>query len=167
MKKDGIVTVGVDDFLQHVAGRITRVELKKPGEYVKKGERLLTLIQNGKQLNIYSPLSGTIMAHNKELYRDASLVNAAPYADGWVYRIEPANWLRDIQFLSMAEKYKTWLKVEFSRLKDFFAVELNVNSPEYANVVLQDGGALKDNILAELGPEVWEDFQTQFIDCVR
>jgi hypothetical protein len=35
---------------------------------------------------------------------------------------------------------------------------------DYAQVVLQDGGALKDHALADFGPEVWEDFQVKFID---
>jgi hypothetical protein len=30
--------------------------------------------------------------------------------------------------------------------------------------MLQEGGELRDGILADLGPEVWEDFQTNFID---
>ena len=34
-------------------------------------------------------------------------------------------------------------------------------------LVLQDGGELSDNILSNLGPEVWEDFQTKFIDPSR
>ena len=38
---------------------------------------------------------------------------------------------------------------------------------EYAHVVLQDGGSIHDNILAEFGPEVWEDFQTNFIDSSK
>jgi hypothetical protein len=67
----------------------------------------------------------------------------------------------------MAEKYKTWIHNEFSRLKDFFATIINSNSIEYAFVTLQDGGALKDNILADLGPEVWDDFQTKFIDITK
>ncbi|MBL7970178.1 MAG: hypothetical protein JNL03_01550, partial [Prolixibacteraceae bacterium] len=73
----------------------------------------------------------------------------------------------EIQYLSMAEKYKEWLKNEFSRLRDFFATELKVDSAEYAYAVLQDGGALKDNVLADLGPEVWEDFQVRFIDSSK
>jgi hypothetical protein len=63
----------------------------------------------------------------------------------------------------MAEKYKTELKKEFQRLKDFLVSALKVYEPEYA-MILQDGGALKDNILGEFGPEVWDDFQTKFID---
>lgn len=167
MKKDGTVKVGIDDFLQHITGTITRIEMKNAGEKIRKGELLLTLIRKGKQLNIYSPVSGTIKTQNKNLETHSSLINSAPYADGWVYEIEPTNWLLEIQFMTMAEKYGEWLKNEFSRLKDFFAVEIKADTPEYAMVILQDGGALKDNILADLGPEVWEDFQTKFIDTSR
>jgi len=162
MKKDGSVKIGIDDFLQHVTGTITRIEMKNPGEKMKKGDKLLTIIQKGKQLTVYSPISGTILTQNKALISNSSLINTAPYSEGWVYMIEPANWLREIRFLSMAEKYSTWLKDEFSRLKDFFAIALK--TPEFAHVVYQDGGSMKDSLLADLGPEVWEDFQTKFLD---
>lgn len=167
MRKDGSVRIGLDDFMQHVTGPITRVDLKKEGEKIRKGEQLLTISQKGKQMNIYAPLSGTIKAKNKLLKTDSSLINTSPYTEGWIYLIEPTNWTREIQLLSVAEKYKTGLKDEFSRLKDFFASEFKANEPRYDFVVLQDGGALKNNILADLGPEVWEDFQTRFMDCVR
>jgi len=167
MEKDGSVKVGIDDFLQHVTGPLSRIGMKPAGVKVKKGEPLLTIIQNGKHLTIYSPVSGTIISSNETLMTNSATINAAPYTDGWVYMIEPSNWIREIQFLSMAEQYRTWLKDEFSRLKDFIASALKVNTPEYAHVVLQDGGVLKDSILAEFGPEVWEDFQTNFIDNTK
>jgi hypothetical protein len=33
--------------------------------------------------------------------------------------------------------------------------------------MLQDGGEIKDGVLSDLSPEVWEDFQTNFIDPSR
>jgi hypothetical protein len=141
--------------------------MKDIGDIIKKGELLITIIRKGKQLNIYSPVSGTVTAQNRTLVTDSSLINSSPYSDGWVYLIEPSNWIREIQFMNMAEKYKTWLTEEFTRLKDFFAMIAKANTPEYAFVAYQDGGALKDNVLADLGPEIWEDFQTKFIDKVR
>ncbi len=167
MEKDGSVKIGIDDFLQHITGPLSRVGLKPAGVKVKKGDPLLTIIQNGKHLTIYSPVTGTITASNKTLINNSSAINTAPYTEGWVYMIEPTNWLWEIQFLTMADQYKTWLKDEFTRLKDFLATALKVNTPEYAHVVLQDGGALKDSVLSDLGPEVWEDFQTKFIDNTR
>ncbi|MCF8297818.1 MAG: hypothetical protein K9J13_09770 [Saprospiraceae bacterium] len=166
MEKDGIARIGIDDFLNHITGPITRIKMKNQGDKIKKGEQILSIIQNGKQLNIYSPISGTITAQNKIIEKKSSLINSSPYSDGWVYLIEPTNWLREIQFLFMEKKYKEWLKNEFSRLKDFLSVYVNPYTVDYAHV-LQDGGELKDNILTNLKPEVWEDFQTNFIDTSR
>lgn len=163
MEKDGLVKIGIDDFLQHVTGPITQTKMKNNGEKITKGKQLLTIIQNGKQLNINSPISGTIIERNEALTVKASKINYSPYSDGWVYMIEPSNWLKEIQLLSMAEKYKEWLKNEFPRLKDFLAAFVKANTIENS-LVFQDGGALKDGILADLGPEIWEDFQTNFIN---
>ena len=164
MDKNGGVRVGIADFLQHVTGPITRVKLKIPGERIKKGEKIMSIIQKGKQLNIYSPVSGIIREQNTALLGDSSALNLAPYSDGWVYEIEPTNWLKEIQQLFMGNKYQNWLKNEFSRLKDFMAASLSNRTVEHAHLVLQDGGELKDWVLEECGPEVWEDFQTNFID---
>lgn len=163
MEKDGLVRIGINDFLQHITGPLTRVKMKIVGDKVRKGKTVLSIIQNGKQLNIYAPISGVIKEQNTLLESDSSVINSSPYSEGWVYRIEPTNWLKENQFLLLGNKYKERLQDEFSRLKDFLAASVNPKSLEYAQV-LQDGGALKDGILEDLGPEVWEDFQTNFID---
>lgn len=167
MEEDGNVKVGVDDFLQHITGTLTRITMKAPGEKVRKGEKILTIARDGKQLNIYAPISGMIKEQNKSLLTHSWLINSSPFNEGWVYLIEPKNWVREIQFLFMVEKYKEWLNDEFARLKDFFAASARSNKMVYAHIVLQDGGELTDHVLADMGPEVWEDFQSGFIDTSR
>ena len=167
MEKDGNVKVGIDDFLQHITGTLTRITMKASGDKIRKGEKIVSIIHDGKQLNIYAPISGTILEYNKSLISDASLINSSPFSEGWVYLIEPKNWVREMQFLFMDEKYKEWLKDEFSRLKDFFAASVMSNRSVYAQIILQDGGELTDNVLADLEPEVWEDFQSKFIDTSK
>jgi glycine cleavage system H lipoate-binding protein/ABC-type phosphate transport system substrate-binding protein len=167
MEKDGLVSIGIDDFLQHITGPITRIEMKSAGERIKKGELLFSIIQSGKQLNMYAPVSGVIKSQNESLLGNSSFLNHSPYSDGWVYRIEPSNWFKEMQMLDRAEKYRTWLNAEFSRLKDFMAAILKPESPEYAHVVLQDGGEMKEGVLSGFGPEVWEDFQANFIDTFK
>ena len=76
MEEDGLVKIGIDDFLQHITGPLTRVKLKSPGERVKKGKYILSIIQEGKQLEVYAPVSGTIKEHNKILETDSSLINS-------------------------------------------------------------------------------------------
>lgn len=167
MEKDGNITVGIDDFLQRVTGPINRIEMKSTGEKIKKGDLLFSIVQKGKQLNLYAPVSGIIKKQNDALIADTSLINKSPYTLGWVYLIEPSNWFKEIQFLEMATKYRKWISTEFSRVKDFLAANLNPDSLAYAHVVLQDGGALKDGILTDFGPEAWEDFQTNFLDTYK
>ena len=64
MEQNGIVKVGIDDFLQHITGTITRIKMKNEGERVKKGDQILSIIQNGKQFNLYAPVSGIIREKN-------------------------------------------------------------------------------------------------------
>ena len=167
MEKNGIVKIGIDDFLQHVTGTISKIKMRQIGEKIRKGDKILTLIKDGKQLNIYAPVSGTIKEQNKALETDASILNSSPYSDGWVYMLEPKNWMREIEFLFMGDKTKKWLKEEFTRLKEYFSSSARSNSSVYAHIVLQDGGEITDNVLADLAPEIWEDFQTKFIDTSR
>jgi glycine cleavage system H lipoate-binding protein/ABC-type phosphate transport system substrate-binding protein len=167
MEKDGNVSIGIDDFLQHVTGPITRVEMRSPGEKVKKGEFLFSIVQSGKRLSLYSPVSGIIKQQNEMLKEDASIINSSPYSDGWIYRIEPSNWFVEVKFMDMADKYKKWINTEFSRMKDFLAATLKPDSLEYSHVVLQDGGIVKEGVLADFGPEVWDDFQTNFLEIYK
>jgi len=167
MERNGLVRIGIDDFLQHVTGTITRITMKEDGDFVRRGEKILTVIKFGKQLSLYSPVSGTIKARNLKLEENSSLVNTSPFADGWVYLVEPTNWLRELQFMWMGEKYRDWLKDEFTRLRSFFEGTLKVNHASHEYAILQDGGELRDNLLADMGPEVWEEFQRKFIDLSR
>jgi len=167
MEKDGQVKIGIDDFLQHITGLITQVKMKTVGEKVRKGEKIFTIIREGKQLEIYSPVSGYIKQYNEDLLLSPQRLNSSPYSDGWVYQIEPSNWLRETRFMFMSDKFRDWLDDEFTRLKDFLATSANSNSLVYNHIVLQDGGELTDNVLADLGPEVWEDFQTNFLDASK
>jgi len=164
MEKEGKVKIGVDDFLQHTMGKITRIEIKAPGSEVKRGERLATLIQNGKKLDIYSPLSGIISEVNEELSARPALINADPYSGGWIYKIEPANWIKETKRYFMGDNYLEWLNKEFSRLKDFIASAVRQKDLNYSQVVLQDGGQIKEGLMENFGPDVWEELQRRFID---
>jgi len=164
MEKEGNVRVGIDDFLQHVTGRITRVELKKTGDRVRKGEAFLSLVQDGKKLEIQSPVSGIIKAHNPEMAMNPALLNTSPFSDGWVYEVEPANWLKEIQAFVMGDKYREWIRTEFYRLKDFLSSGLEPLKASGREPVLQDGGAVRDGVMECFGPEAWEEFQSRFIN---
>jgi glycine cleavage system H lipoate-binding protein len=164
MENDGMVRVGMDGFIGHLAGNTSKVVSKSIGEKVAKGDRIITLVCNGKQMELRSPISGTIRTFNTSLENG---INPDSITENWVYNIEPANWKRDSQFMIMYDQYRLWLKDEFARLRDFLATAVNAHAPQYAQIALQDGGELREGLFAELGPEVWEDFQYGFLDSLR
>ncbi len=167
MESSGLVRVGIDDFILHVTGTITRIEMKDPGETIKKGDTLCKISQHGKQLRLYAPVSGVIKARNPLLSGDASLINRFPYTQGWIYEVEPANWLREIGFMQMAMKYREWIRTEFARLRDFIASATRMHPAGSHAMVLQDGGTVVDHLLEGMDPEIWEDFQSNFLDTNR
>ena len=167
MEPDGMVNVGVDDFMKRVTGAITQIKFREPGERIRKGEKLFTLVHEGKQLDIYSPITGFIREQNQVLLKSPAKLNTISVTEGWIYKIEPANWLKDTGFMFMVEKYREWLDDEFTRLKDFLANTANNNQLVYQHIVLQDGGELKDEVLADMGPDIWEEFQTRFINVSK
>ncbi len=166
MEKNGEVRVGIDDFMQHVTGKITDITMKKTGETVKKGQPLVTLKQNGKQVTLFAPVSGTIKVKNNSLINEPEKINQSPYAEGWLYLMEPTNWLRDSALLDMAEKYKLWVVAEYTRLKDFLGRALKPT--EITGVaVFQDGGEIRDGVMEEMSPQVWEEFQQRYINTSK
>jgi glycine cleavage system H lipoate-binding protein len=166
MNDDGRVSIGLDDFLQHVVGRITNVKFVEPGSFVKKGDPIVTIEQDGKDLTLYAPISGTISASNRHIGLNAELINSDPYHDGWIYKIEPANWKEEITSLTPGRDAFSWLKDEMVRLKDFiaFATQKNSNAPA---MVMQDGGTIKVRALENSRTETWNDFQNEFINASK
>ncbi|PKP53060.1 MAG: hypothetical protein CVT92_05675 [Bacteroidetes bacterium HGW-Bacteroidetes-1] len=163
MEKDGMVKIGMDAFMQHILGPVSRIQMLKDGEQIAKGEAFATIIQEGKQVVLRSPITGSIVAKNDAIISGDN----NEIIDNWIYKIEPRNWKREIQFMLMVDQYIDWMKDEFVRFKDFLARTLHKHSPQYVNVVFQDGGELKEGLMSELGPEIWEDFQNQFLNTTK
>jgi len=166
MEKNGEVKIGLNDFFPSITGQLTGVKLKSQHETVTKGEVLLSIIQEGKQLDIKAPVSGTIKELNTNLLHNASLLNFSPYDEGWAYKIEPNNWLRETEFLLRADTFKSWFNLEYLRFKDFLAIVKIPDETLQPLMVLQEGGEIKKSVLKDFEPEVWEDFQLHFIDSI-
>lgn len=165
LERSGIAKVGMDDFFQHVTGKVDFSYLKNPGDFLKKGEIFSEISQGGKQLKLFSPISGKIMETNPLLYEDSQVLNEDPYEKGWFYTIKPSNWMAEIKSYLIAEDATQWANNELERFKEFLTGRpFKDHVSEQSVVMLQDGGELRDNILSELPNEVWIDFQKEFIN---
>jgi glycine cleavage system H protein len=138
--------------------------MKHKGDFMFKGELMAQIDQDGKTLDITSPISGKIMKANSGIIDNPEIVNEDPYGDGWVYLIQPTDWIMETNTYYLSENAVAWSKRELVRFKDFLGETMRKYSPETSMVILQDGGELRDKPLSELPGEVWHDFQKSFLN---
>ena len=67
------------------------VDLPEVGREVAAGDDCAVAESVKAASDIYSPLSGEIIAVNEELDGSPELVNSAPYGEGWLFRIKANN----------------------------------------------------------------------------
>jgi len=84
----GVATVGVSDYAQQKLGDVVFVGEISVGATVKAGE-ILTSVESVKAASdIYSPVSGKVVAVNHEVITKPELINTDPYGAGWLAKIE-------------------------------------------------------------------------------
>lgn len=164
MQEDGNVKIGIDDFMQNITGKLTKVILRNNNTMVKKGEKFVTIIQDGKRLELKAPISGIIKQYNELLIVKPDAVNLSPYEKGWLYIIEPQNWEKDSTLMLRGAAYMKWIDTEMLRLKEFLTNIFRQDVTTLQHVVLQDGGEIARYPLENMNPEGWADFQSQFIE---
>ncbi len=91
VEADGLATVGITDHAQHALGDIVFVELPEPGRSVAKGEACAVVESVKAASDIYAPLSGTVAEHNPAIVEDPALVNQAPEAAAWFFKLRLAD----------------------------------------------------------------------------
>lgn len=160
---NGEAKVGVDNLLLHFTGNVSIENTKTPGEIINKGDLMTRISHNGKNLRIFSPVSGQIRETNSRLTGNYELIKDDPYRL-WIYTIKPINWKAETNTYYLAEEATIWMLHELVRFKDFMAAAVAKHIPEPSGIVLQDGGELLDQPLAELPEEIWQEFQDQFLN---
>ena len=85
----GPVRVGITHYAQDALGDIVYVQLPDEGTRVQAGDSMGEIESTKSVSEIYAPVSGTIVARNATLADEPELINAEPYAAGWLVEIAP------------------------------------------------------------------------------
>jgi glycine cleavage system H protein len=98
----GTIRMGITDFAQGALGDIVYVQMPKVGEAVV-ADKVCGEVESTKSVSeIFSPVSGTVVAINDALTSAPELVNSDPYGAGWLAEIsvsgEPTGLLTAAQY---------------------------------------------------------------------
>jgi len=85
--ENGVATIGITDFAQGELGDIVFVELPEVGKSFNAGDTFGTIEAVKTVTDLFSPISGNIVAINEGLDNDTGKVNSDPYGDGWLVKI--------------------------------------------------------------------------------
>jgi len=91
LDSDGTVTIGISDHAQGALGDLVFVEVPEVGKSLTKGGAAAVVESVKAASDVYSPLSGEVVAANDALGSSPELVNSDPYGAGWLFKIKPSN----------------------------------------------------------------------------
>ena len=88
---NGVYTVGITEHAQELLGDMVFVDLPEVGREVTAGEDCAVAESVKAASDIYSPISGEIVAVNGELEGSPELVNSEPYGTGFLFQIKASD----------------------------------------------------------------------------
>ena len=91
VESDGTVTVGISDHAQGALGDLVFVEVPEVGKTLNKGDAAAVVESVKAASDVYSPVSGEVVAANDALSGSPELVNTDPYGAGWLFKVKPSN----------------------------------------------------------------------------
>jgi glycine cleavage system H protein len=80
--------IGITDYAQDQLGDIVFVELPDVGDSLDKGAEFGTVESVKAVSELYTPVSGEIVAINEALEDAPELINNTPYSDGWMIEVK-------------------------------------------------------------------------------
>lgn len=107
--EDGIVTVGITDHAQNALGDVVYVELPDIGDILAATQEAGVVESVKAASDIYSPVSGEVIAINEVLEESPETINGDPYNDGWFYKIRISD-ASEFESLLDADEYRASLE---------------------------------------------------------
>jgi len=101
-ESDGSVRIGITDYAQDALGDIVYVQLPEVGESVTAGSAVGELESTKSVSDVYSPVTGEVVARNDSLDATPELVNTDPYGAGWLFEVAVADGDGGVEMLDAA-----------------------------------------------------------------
>src|SRR6202790_1985806 len=103
---DGAVEIGISDHAQSALGDLVFVEVPEAGRAVRAGEACAGGESVKAAPEVYSPVSGKVIAGNAALASQPELLNQDPYVAGWLFRVQMNSPLEEAALMSAADYAK-------------------------------------------------------------
>jgi glycine cleavage system H protein len=107
IEDNGQVTVGISDHAQSLLGDLVYVELPNVGDDVTQGAAVAVVESVKAASDVYSPVSGKVVAVNAALADKPETINEDAYGEGWILVVQPDDMEQFNELLSPDEYSET------------------------------------------------------------
>lgn len=149
-----LVRIGIDDFAAKLAGHIDSITLPQRGQWIRQGQKVLTLQRDGSTVEMLSPIEGTVTDVNDTVLGKPGLAHSDPYGEGWLLKVESPDAKTNFRNLLGGALARWWTEEAASRLQR--------RMPGVLDAVAQDGGVAIDNLTADMPAQEWAATAKEF-----
>jgi len=153
-ERKNVVRVGADEFAAALLGKIEKIELPKPGAWVRQGQKILSFYRDGVKTEMVSPTEGEIMEVNAELLNNPAVLRQDPYGKGWLLSVHVPDEENTGRNLVPKRLIADWMRDAVERLYSA--------QPVLAGAVAADGGRPADDVFAALPDANWKEMTGEF-----
>lgn len=152
----GRVRVGVDDFAMRMLGPQDEIKLPKLGDNLEQNRPQATLYRDAHEADTLSPIDGKVLAVNSKITSQARLANQAPYTDGWLMVLQPANLRKNLKNLLFGTESLAWMDDEANRLAALLSEETDYQ-------LAATGGEAISDIFGAIPNIGWDRLVNEFL----
>jgi glycine cleavage system H protein len=149
-----LARVGIDDFGARLAGKIDSITLPKRGQWIRQGQKFVTIMRDGQKAELLSPVEGEVTSVNEALLKDAALMNGDPYGAGWLVSVISPDMATNFRNLLNGSLARKWMQEAANRLQ--------MRVPALAGAVAQDGGVAVHDLTVHLPTTKWAEITSEF-----
>jgi glycine cleavage system H protein len=153
-ERKNTVRFGADEFAAALAGRVDSIDLPKPGQWIRQGQKVLSLHRGGQKTDMVSPTEGEVMEINTEVLENPALLREDPYGRGWLVSVHVPDEETTGRNLVPKSMVRNWMRESVERL---YALQ-----PKLAGAMAADGGRPADDLLAAVPDVDWKDVTGEF-----
>ena len=148
----------MDDFATKLAGPVESITLPKRGQWIRQGQKLCTLHRNGVEVNMVSPIEGSVSDINEAMATNPTLARNDPYGEGWMVTVQSPDAKTNFRNLLGGALARWWTEESAGRLQ---------RMPSFAGMMpagalAQDGGVAIDNVAAQIPDKDWAAVTKEF-----
>jgi glycine cleavage system H lipoate-binding protein len=150
-----LVRVGMDDFASKLAGKLERITLPQRGQWIRQGQKMCTLQRDGHEVEMVSPIEGTVSNINQEVEKDPKLALRDPYGDGWLLTVQSPDAKTSFRNLLGGALARWWTEESATRLQR--------RMPAMAlGALAQDGGTALEDLSTQIPDQEWLPLAKEF-----